>query len=82
MFSANRAEVSSAALYEAPAVEILGSAANEILWAGVVALTAVGVIAALAALCQFQGGNLSWGISWGGPFGLIPSGYWYQCIQH
>ncbi|MGD0015313.1 MAG: hypothetical protein ABSD56_12975 [Bryobacteraceae bacterium] len=66
--------------YEVPTVEIRDSAATEeIFWAGVIALSAIAVIGTLGAICELQGGNLSWGISWGGPFGLVPQGIWYVC---
>jgi hypothetical protein len=66
--------------YEAPVVELHDSAVTEeILWWGALALAAIAVIGTLAVICELQRGNLSWGISWGGPFGLVPQGIWYVC---
>jgi hypothetical protein len=69
--------------YDIPSIEIQDSAVTEeFFWAGAIAFSAIAVIGTLAAICQIQGGNLSWGINWGGPFGLVPSGIWYKCTFH
>ena len=65
--------------YEAPVVELRDSAVTEeIFWFGLLALAGIALIGTLAAMCQLQGGNLSWGFN---TFFGIPTNVWYQCNQ-